>query len=225
MRHLRRLLLAILTVALCGAPAARADAGATGHGGHAVTPSRGALVGESWAQLYSLPTTANPLLGNGDPCLTVGHRVVEAVGGGPCTIEQGTGLLFFLGSAWSNAEAPYPADETAQRAVAQAADRTISEIRLTVDDGEPIDIHTPRFELFSPQRTVQLSADNILGVPAQTITFTVHGWSALVHGLPPGPHTIFVEAVWDGQPITAPHFITVVRSGQHAANPQASSSR
>jgi hypothetical protein len=30
------------------------------------------------------------------------------------------------------------------------------EISITVDGGEPVDIHNPRFELLSPQRTVDL---------------------------------------------------------------------
>ena len=35
---------------------------------------------------------------------------------------------------------------------------------VTVDGGDPVEIRTPRFELFSPQRTVLLPADNFLGL-------------------------------------------------------------
>jgi hypothetical protein len=210
MRRFRNTLLVALALMLCAAPAAGARNQGKDHDG-LVTASKGRLVAEAWAQIYSLPTSENPLAGNGNPCLTVGHKVLEAVGGGPCTITQGTALLLYLGSVWSNAEAPFPADEAAQRAVALAADQSVSEIQVTVDDGDPVDIQRARFELFSPQRTVQLPAENILGVPAQTVTLTAHGWSALVRNLRPGPHNIIVTALWDGVRITAPHVINVVR--------------
>jgi hypothetical protein len=218
-RRIRRLastVAAVLVAALCAAPLA----GARDHEkAGAITPSRGTLVGAAWAQIYSLPAAENPLFGNGNPCLSVGHHVIQAFEGRQCTVEQGTALLLFLGSAWSNLEAPYPPDESAQRAVAQAADRTISEIQVTIDGGDPVDIHTARFELFSPQQTVQLPAENILGVAPQAATLTAHGWSALVRNLKPGSHTIVVEAEWDGNHIVAPHFINVV------GHPAATSSR
>lgn len=208
LRHLRRAVTAALTIALSAAAVADAQE----RGGGIVTRSQAKLVGESWAQLYALPVSENPLFGNGDPCLTLGHNTVEAVAGAHCTVEQGTAVLVGLGSAWSNVESPFPTDEAAQRAVALAADQAITAIHVTVDDNDPIDIRTPRFELFSPQRTVQLPIHNILGVPARSVTLTAHAWSALVRNLHPGPHTIVVDVVWGGERFTFPHFFTVTRA-------------
>jgi hypothetical protein len=213
-RHLGHTFLLALAIALGAASVAGAHDAQRGRSGAVLTPSQGKLVGEGWAQLYSLPISENPFFGNGSPCLTVGHHAIEMVEGGSCTITQGTAILLQLGSAYSNVEDPFPPDEASQRAVALASDQAVSEIHVTVDDDEPVDIRTPRFELFSPQRTVQLPADNVLGVPAQTVTLTAHAWSTLVRNLRPGSHTIVVDGlVWNGQHATYPHFVTVVRGG------------
>jgi len=55
----------------------------------------------------------------------VGHKVIQKLGGGPCTVEQGTALTLGFGTACSNVEEPpsYGADEAAQRACALAATR------------------------------------------------------------------------------------------------------
>ncbi|MEO8689104.1 MAG: hypothetical protein ABI611_12920 [Solirubrobacteraceae bacterium] len=139
------------------------------------------------------------------------------ISGNHCTIKRGTAALVGLGSAWSNAEDPFPADEAAQRATALAADQVITEIQVTVDDSPPVEIRTPPFELFSPQRTVLLPAENILGVPPQIVTLTAHGWFALVRNLQPGLHTILVKVLRAGDRLTFPHFITVTRRG-HSKN-------
>ena len=73
---------------------------------------------------------------------------------------------------------------------------------ITVDDGPTVDLLSPRFEVISPQRTVQLPPDNFLGVDPQTATFVAHGWAALVRGLRPGQHTITVT-VTDVEEFTA----------------------
>jgi hypothetical protein len=128
----------------------------------------------------------------------------------PCTVTQGTAIPIGFGSAWSNAEDPFPQDEAAQRAVALAADQGLAQIQVTVDGDDPVHTHRPRFEIFSPQRTVQLPAENILGVPAQTVTLTAHAWSVLVRNLRPGHHTILAEVVWDGEPFSVTYVIDVV---------------
>jgi hypothetical protein len=142
----------------------------------------------------------------------VGHKVVSAVGGGPCTVTEGTAIPIGFGSAWSNLEDPFPPDEAAQRAVALAADQGLSEIQITVDHDDPVNTRRRRFEIFSPQRTVQLPEDNILGVPvpAYPVTLTAHAWSALVRNLPPGHHTIVAEVVWDGDAFAVTFVIDVV---------------
>jgi hypothetical protein len=215
MRHLTHTVLLALAIALGAASVAGAHNAQQGQSGAVLTPSRPVLVGEAWAQLYSLPISENPFFGNGSPCLTVGHHAINVVEGGSCTVTQGTAIMLLLGTAYSNVEDPFPPDEASQRAVAFAADQAVSEIHVTVDDDEPVDIRTPRFELFSPQRTVQLPADNTLGVPPQTVTLTAHGWSTLIRNLRPGPHTIVIDAVWNGGPAVFPFSVTVVRGGHH----------
>jgi len=208
-RHLRRTLLAALAVGLCASSTPVAHASREDRSGAVVVPAHGNLVGEFWAQIYSLPVDENPFAGEGDPCLTVARNVIQAVPG-PCTIKQGTALILGFGTAWSNVEDPFPVDEEAQRALALAADQAVLEMRLTVDDGDTINIRTSRFEVFSPQRTVELPDENILGVEAQTVTLTAHAWAAVVRNLRPGQHTITLEVVFADGVFTVPHIINVV---------------
>lgn len=210
MRHLRRTVLAALAVALCAAPVASAQGSAAEGRGVVVVPAQARWWGEFWTQIYSLPVSENPFEGNGNPCLTVGHKVIEEVGR-PCTIEQGTAFTLGFGSAWSNVEDPFPQTEAEQRAAALAFDQAnYAEVHVTVDGGTPVDIRRPPFEHFSPQRTVQLPADNFLGVAAQTVTLTAHGWTAVVRNLRPGQHTIVGDGVFDGERFSVPHIVTVL---------------
>jgi hypothetical protein len=204
-------LLFVATVALCAAPAAGARAHERGE--PLVTPAKGKWMGESWAQLYSLPVSAHPWFGNGDQCLTLARDVIQASTGGPCTIKQGTTFTLFISTAWSNVEDPFPETQAEQRAVALAVDQGTVEIALIVDDQDPIQIRNRRFERFSQQRTVLLPADNFLGVPGpQTVTLTAHGWGAAIRKLSPGGHTIVLDALLaDGSHWTIPHYIDVVR--------------
>jgi hypothetical protein len=95
-----------------------------------------------------------------------------------------------------------------------AADEFFVAISIAVDGGEPVDIRNPRFELLSPQRTVQLPEDNLLGVPAGPATFVAHGWAALVKKLRPGDHTITVVVTnSEGVTTTGTVFVEVVRRG------------
>jgi hypothetical protein len=84
----------------------------------------------------------------------------------------------------------FSANETSQRKCALALLDDIINISLTIDGGSPIDFNTPGYEVCSPQRQVQLLADNFLGVEAQTATFTTCGWAAWLTDLPLGRHTI-----------------------------------
>ena len=156
-------------------------------------------------------------MGNGNPCLNVGHKVISAVHGGPCTVTQGTAIPIGFGSSSSSAEDPFPQDEAAQRAVALAADQGLTQIQVTVDEDDPVNTRRSQFEIFSPQRTVQLPEDNILDnpeegidVPSQTVTLTAHAWSGLVRNLRPGHHTIVADVVWDGERRTFTYVIDVV---------------
>ena len=212
MRHLRHTVLAALAVALCIAPVAGADASRTGSGA-VVAPAKDKWLGEYWAQLYSLPVSENPFEGNGNPCLTVGHKVIQEVGGAPCTVEQGTALTLGFGTSWSNVEDPFPETRAEQLALATEVDyEFVAGMTVAVDGGEPVEIRTPRFELFSPQRTVLLPADNFLGLDGpQTITLSAHGWGAVVNKLSVGEHTIVGDTLFtNGEHFVVPHIVTVV---------------
>ena len=86
---------------------------------------------------------------------------------------------------------------------------------MSVDGGSPVNIRTRRFELFSPQMTVDLPEDNVFGIPAQTMTFVAHAWAVMVGGLTPGEHviTITVEAS-DGSVTDAVLTVDVVPRGR-----------
>ena len=202
MRHLRLAVFAAVAVALCAAPVAVAHdhkgGGAVVAPAHQVAGLTGdELLGEAWFQLLS-----HPIGTFSGSCISVGHGGRVAVPDpGPdftasCTVNRGTRLFFTFGSDCSNVEEPpfFGADEAAQAACAVAFDEEFFlEGSITVDGGEPVDIRNPRFELLSPQRTVELPEDNFLEVPAGPATFVAHGWGALVKKLRPGEHTITVD--------------------------------
>src|SRR3954465_12712156 len=123
MRHLRPTVLAAIAVALCVAPAAGAQSPREDRGGAVVAPAKDKWLGESWAQIYSLPVSENPFAGNGNPCLTLARKVFQAIGRRPCTIEQGTRFTLFFGSAWSSAEDPFPQTRSEQLDLGIAWDR------------------------------------------------------------------------------------------------------
>jgi len=203
MRHLRFTVLAAFAVALYAAPAA---------GAHRpeVTPAHGKLLGEGWAQLYALPVPLNPFVGNGDPCLTVGRKVVNPVGSVSCTVRQGTSIMVGFAPSWSDAEDPFPDTRAEQLAVLREFNQGFTEMFVEVD-GARVDIHRRRYELTSPTRRVLLPAHNILGVRARPVTLTALGWVVLVRNLRPGRHRIISEALYAGERWIDTREITVVR--------------
>jgi hypothetical protein len=226
MRHLRFTVLAVLVLALCAAPVAVAKKNASKGGGAVIAPvhrvagqSGSELFGEYWAELLS-----NPVGTFSGSCIPLGNKG-KVLAPEPdedftasCTIKPGTTLLFAFGSECSNVEEPpfFGETEAEQRECAIAFDEEFFvAASITVDDGQPVDILNPRFELVSRQRTVDLPEDNFLGVPAGPATFTAHGWGAIVKGLPPGEHTIevVVEDV-DGFVATLTATINVVPGGR-----------
>jgi hypothetical protein len=212
MRHLRLIVLATFAVALCAAPVAGAHDPHEDRGGAVVAPAQDKWLGEFWAQIYSLPVPVNPFAGNGDPCLEVGHNVIQQVPG-PCTVERGTALTLGFGTAWSSAEDPFPKSRRKQLALARAADEElVAGMTVTVDGGDPVEIRTPRFELFSPQRRVLLPADNFLEVDGpRFVTLSAHGWGAVVRGLGVGEHEIVGDTLFtDGGHLVVSHVVTVV---------------
>ena len=80
MRHLHWIVLAAVAVALWAAPVAGAHDPHKDHGGAVVAPAKDKWLGESWAQIYSLPLSENPFAGNGNPCLTLANKVIQEIG-------------------------------------------------------------------------------------------------------------------------------------------------
>jgi hypothetical protein len=144
--------------------------------------------------------------------------VIQEIGG-HCTIEQGTTFTLYFGTAWSSAEDPFPQTKAEQLALAIASDReNVVGMTVTVDGGDPVEIRIPRFELFSPQRTVLLPEDNFLDnpeagidVPAQTVTLTAHAWGAAIRKLSVGEHNVVADVLFaGGDHFAFPHPLTVV---------------
>ena len=202
MRHLRLVVAAAVAMALCVAPAGAAH-GSHGHGGPEVSPahkvagkSGSKLLGEAWYQLLSNPV--DTFSGGCIPLVRNGRVVApepDADFTAQCTIRKGTTLFFYFGSDCSDVEPPpfFGADAEAQRECAVAVDHDFfTGASISVDGAEAIDFFKPRFELVSPQRTVDLPPDNLFGVPAQRATFVAHAWAAAVRKLSAGSHTITV---------------------------------
>jgi hypothetical protein len=220
-KHLRWIVLGSVALALCAAQpaAARPPGGAVISPGHAAGGLSGPqLLGESWA--IQLEQPADAFLGG---CLFVGNRDKVAV---PvpdenltafCTVKPGTAVYILPGSECSDVEDPpfFGADAAEQRACAIAFDRDFFvAASISVDGGTPVDMLRPRFEVVSPQMTVDLPEDNLLGVPPGPATFVAHAWAVLVRGLPPGEHVISVDVTTsDGVTTTVPLTIDVVPRG------------
>jgi hypothetical protein len=219
MRHLRCFVLAAATAALFTASPAGAHPLNEDRPAAIFTPAKPAWLGEAAAQFAALPVAENPYAGNGNQCLTVGQKVLQIVGSGPCRIQEGWTLFLGYGGGWANVVDPFPQTQAQQCALARAEDRaSFIAARLTVDGTATVDLLASRFELCSPQRTVLMPADNILGVPGpQIVTLTAHGWYAAVRQLRPGRHTIVGESTFaDGPHFTLP--ITVIVVPRHAAD-------
>ena len=221
MKHLRRALLGAVALVLCAAQvaAARPPAGAVISPAKAAAGlSGGELLGEGWVTQLEQP--ADAFLGG---CLFVGKHDKVAV---PipdenltsfCTVRPGTPVYIAPGSECSDVEEdPFHGDDAAeQEACAIAFDREFFvAASISVDGGTPVDMLRPRFEVISPQMTVDLPPDNLLGVDPGPATFVAHAWAVLVRGLPPGEHTISVDVTTsDGVTTTAPLTINVVPRG------------
>jgi hypothetical protein len=227
MTHLRRSVLAALTVAMCAVPVAAAD-GSTEHGRSAAvvpvhqvagTPA-GEFIGANFARFYATPVGEIPP----PPCQTVGDKHQALVMGptgetNACTVDRHTQLVIFgLGSACSDVE-PDPffgADEAAQRACVVAFDHEfVTALSVTVDDDAPVDFRTGRFEVISPQQSVQVPPDSALGLPAGPATLVAHAWMAQLRTLRPGQHTVSVDVVTTDFAITSTFILTVLPDGSN----------
>jgi hypothetical protein len=212
-RSCRCLLLAV-AVGLCLTPVAagehRADVRPVPHSVDGLTGPE--LLAQSWVRLLQIPAAEHPFLGAGDPCIRLGSHdrvllpILTAGERTTCTIRPGTPVLLIpFTSECSDVEAPpfFAVGEAAQQACARENGEAVEDILISVDGGAAISIHDPSFELVSPQGTVDLPPDNILGVEPQTATFAAHAWAALLRGLPPGEHVITIDVVGGPLPGTS----------------------
>ena len=196
---------AVCMIAGSPAQAARKDSGVVDASKRIAGFTAGQLLGEEWRQLLELPPDANPLLGNGDKCLSTGHKdkvLILWTTPAPadptvCNVRPGTPVFFFTtGGECSSVEDPpfFGGTEEEQRqCVLDFLQATpFDAIVVSIDGGPPVNIGLESFLAISEQGTVELPDPNILGVPEEQATFVAGAYSALVRPLPPGSHTITV---------------------------------
>jgi hypothetical protein len=213
MKQLRRLTLVMLALALCATPAALAKDKQKGElvpVQHRVAGMTGGeLLGEGWADFLTAP--AGTFSGG---CMPVAHKVVsaevDADGNASCTLRKGTTIMLFLGSECSNVEEEpfFGADARQQRECAIEADQFFVSALVSLDGGAPVQQVAPRFEEISPQRSIELPPDNVLGVDPGPATFVAHGWVVLVQKLDPGEH-LLTGSVTTADGITTPFRIAI----------------
>ena len=156
----------------------------------------GATLGSVWETVLEIPLPQNPYNG-GDPCINLKSIVAPlAPVGAPditCTVRPGTRVFVTAESAeCSTVEAaPYfGEDEASLRECARKADEGFATPTVSVD-GKPVAVTEVETELL----TLDLPADNVFGVPAQTAYSVAHGWVALLPPLRPGPHVVTIHNV------------------------------
>lgn len=126
--------------------------------------------------------------------------------------------MFGFGSACSDIDPQdsgfFAIGEAAQRRCAREHTREdVIAVNITVDGTVPVDIASDRFEVTSPQVTaVVRSDDNPFGVPAGTTAHLVGDiYAAVIRGLPPGRHSILVDAKTVFGEFTGTTIVDVVR--------------
>jgi hypothetical protein len=218
MRHLRLTFLAAVAIALSAAPVAGAD----GHPRHDRHPliepasggglTGGQLAAQFWGRYLALPAGTDPFVGG---CAPIAHDVVTPDRGpddtGTCAITRRTRVFVYYGTQCANVDG---GGETRAQQLTCAVDndRAVEAITITVDARRPINIVRPRFEVSSPQTTVQLPPGNVFDVPAGPATFTAHGWAAVVRKLRPGRHTLRIEIRAFGDTSVRNFVLNVARS-------------
>lgn len=187
-----------------------------GHG-HPSAADLGALLADDWASILALPEDRNPVAGNGDPCVMLRRRVLSPELGGPgaavrCTVRARTRVfLVAMTSECSDVEAPpfYALGEVAQQECARASDQDATSLVVTLD-GRSLELRSPRFEVLSPQRFLELPEGNILTGTAGTVSFSAHGWVLLTRPLRRGHHVLSLTVAGGDAPGTATLSIDVV---------------
>jgi hypothetical protein len=177
----------------------------------------GSTLGTMWETVLETPTPQNPFTG-GNPCVDLGGGVVAPVApvgttSLTCKVKSGTTLFITaLSSECSTVEPPpfFGRNEAQLRKCARTVDANITVHTITLD-GQPV----PVTEVVTGLLTIDLPADNILGVPAQQAFSVAHGWVALVGPLSPGRHEIIlhIEGTYLGDPINFTNTTTIIVQG------------
>jgi hypothetical protein len=167
-----------------------------------------------WEAVLETPAPENPFTG-GDPCVDLGGVVAPFAPPGTlsltCTVKPGTKVFIAAWSSECSTVEPPPffgGNEAALRQCARAADAEIRPPEITVD-GRPV----PVSEVESGLLTIDLPANNILGVQPQRAFSVAHGWVALLHPLTPGTHVIMLRVVGTdvfGTPIDFTNTTTII---------------
>jgi hypothetical protein len=235
MRLLRRAVATALAVASCSCVVAAGSAGADHDPGRAdfvpvhrlAGSTGGELLRDWWAALLAIPAAQSPLDPATEPlCLTLGRRgkVLAIAGAAPvatCTMRAGMRLFIPVSGAECSSAEPPPfngATEAEQRACATGlafSDDFVSAIRLSLDGGPVIDIHSERFQLVSPQGSVVFPEGPIFDATPGPATFVAAMYGAtLKRKLRPGQHTIRVDVVLpDGSTLPLSIVLNVVKRG------------
>jgi hypothetical protein len=176
----------------------------------------GDLVGAWWQHYLELPLAENPLVGNGSRCDalgTVGQNdddrqagehgdadqegrvLIPVIAPGfdaECTVAPGTFVYLNLWSLECSTVEPPPyfgANDAELLACAlQIFDNPPDAMSVSVDE-RPVR-HVERSRGESSVFTVDLPADNLLGVGATTAKALAAGWGVLLRPLRPGTHAI-----------------------------------
>ena len=212
----RRIVLIAVTLALSAVPVAAADS--TQRDGRAVVvPGSGELFSQWFTTFFEMPAAESPFYDNGDPCVRFARndKVLSAFAGEDgtvtCTAERGTVLFTGWEHFCGTFDQPpfYAVGRAEQRVCALAASQSVTTLTLTVD-GTVIDILKPRFAVFSPQTTVNLPVDNVVGIDPGRHTLTSYGWGAVVRNLRVGRHVITLDVVDGDFSGSFEHIINIV---------------
>jgi hypothetical protein len=178
-----RILLAALVGIVITAPAASA------------APDRKleALLGDLFERVLVIPTSENPLAGNGNPCVDLGNKVVAPFQGGAddltCTVKSGTKIFVAAFAVECSTVEPAPffgRNEAELRECVRALN--LGKVTLSVD-GKMVpltDVETRLLRLNLPE-------ENIFGAPDGLADSVGRGFVALLQPLPPGTHQIVIN--------------------------------
>ncbi len=221
--------IALIAIISCAILASAAPARAGGGDGRAATTRHsdrtaiipaglaGApLLTEWWRQLLVKPADdpTNPL--NSGGCRTVAHATALVYAGGRCMLRHGT-WIFAVGFTveCSNVEGdPFHADTPleAARCGLREARAVATEVTLTVDRGEPVDVLNARYGTFMlPGRVIIPENPFAGGTPGEIMRYGGYGYAGFIPPLPVGEHTLHFHIELGDQVFDFDTTITVTR--------------